>query len=224
MTPPVDIRFTVIMPMKSWDRAKSRLHADPRTRRVLAEAFARDALEAVLRCPEVARVVVVTRGDLIVKYVRSVGALAIQEPADRPIDTLGAAVAHGIAWADQHHPASPLAVIPSDLPALTSRDLESFLHDARCHRLAFARDADGSGTTILTSRRPLGMTAAYGEGSAARHRMLGAFELECPDGLRRDVDTFDDLLTARELGLGPNTQHVLCRVITENIPRFAAIH
>jgi len=219
MTSPIDNRFTVIMPMKSWDRAKSRLHADPRTRRALAEAFSRDALETVLRCPEVARVVVVTRGDLVVEYVCSVGAIAIQEPTDRPLDTLGAAVAHGIAWADQHHPSSPLAVIPSDLPALTSRDLQSFLHDARRHRLAFARDADGSGTTILTSRRPSAMTAAYGEESAARHLKLGGFELEAPDCVRRDVDRVDDLIEARRLGLGFHTQQVLSCV--GDIPRFA---
>ena len=76
--------FTVVMPMKAWDRAKSRLHADPAVRRALAEAFARDTLAAVLACPDVGKVVVVTRGDLVVSYVRGAGAQVIQEPADRP--------------------------------------------------------------------------------------------------------------------------------------------
>lgn len=199
-------RFTVLMPMKPWDRAKSRLHHDPHLRRSLADAFARDTLEAVLRCPEVAHVVVVTRGDLVLTYVRSVGAIAIQEPTERPLDTLGSAVRHGIAWARRHHPGAPLAVIPSDLPALTPYALSGLLRAARRHPLAFVRDAGGDGTTILTSRTPAHMVSAYGAGSADRHLSVGAVELTQVDaGLRRDVDVLDDLAEAQNLGLGPHT-------------------
>lgn len=198
--------YTVVMPMKAWDRAKSRLHADPAVRRALAEAFARDTLAAVLSCPEVGEVVVVTRGELVVEHVRSAGARVIQEPADRPLDTLGSAIRHGIAWAAEHRPHAPLAVVPSDLPALTPTALGELLRAATEHPFAFVADANGDGTTILTSRTPDLMRAGYGPGSAERHRGYGAYELVASDGLRQDVDVLSDLAAAGRLGLGPHTR------------------
>jgi 2-phospho-L-lactate guanylyltransferase len=192
--------------MKAWDHAKSRLHVDPATRRALAEAVARDTLAAVLSCADVGEVVVVTRGDLVVDHVRSAGAYIIQEPADRPIDTLGSAIRHGIAWAEAHRPCAPLAVVPSDLPALTPDALGELLAVARAHPFAFVPDANGDGTTILTIRTPDLMHAGYGPGSAERHRGYGAHELAAAEALRQDVDTLADLVAAERLGVGPHTR------------------
>jgi 2-phospho-L-lactate guanylyltransferase len=198
--------FTVIMPMKAWDSAKSRLHVEPVARRALAEAFARDTLAGVLACPYVAEVVVVTRGDLVTNDITSAGAHVIQEPADRPIDTLGSAIRHGIAWAAEHRPDAPLAVVPSDLPVLTTDTLGELLLVAAAHPFAFVADANGDGTTILTSRTPDLMRPGYGSGSAQRHRTFGACELTAADALRQDVDTLDDLVAADRLGLGHHTR------------------
>lgn len=207
--------FTVVMPMKAWDSAKSRLHGDPATRRALAEAFAHDTLAAVLACPEVGEVVVVTRGDLVVSSVRDAGAHVIQEPADRR-DALGSAIQHGIAWAQDHRPHAPLAVVPSDLPALTADGLAQLLRAAAAQPFAFVPDANGDGTTILTSHTPELMHAGYGPGSAERHRGYGAQELLAADALRQDVDTIDDLVTAERLGLGPYTRQAYARLTTED--------
>ncbi len=207
--------FTVVMPMKAWDRAKSRLHVEPATRRALAEAFARDTLASVLACPAVGEVVVVTRGDLVVDQVTSAGARVLQEPANRPLDTLGSAIRHGIAWATAHRPDAPLAVVPSDLPAMTADALQELLAAADAHPFAFVADANGDGTTILTSRQPHLMHAGYGPGSAGRHRGYGAFELDAVPGLRQDVDTLADLVAARRLGLGPHTEDVYAGLADE---------
>ncbi len=198
-------RFTVIMPIKSWDGAKSRLHADAPARRALAMAFARDTLEAVLRCPEVRDVVVVTRGEQVAKLARDAGAHVLLEPADAGPDPLGAAVRQGNAWAREHRPHDAVAVIPSDLPTLTTDDLSRLLIETESHPLAFVADANGDGTTILTSRRPEHLRAGYGPGSAERHRSYGAIEMRAAAGLRRDVDEFHELLEAHALGLGPHT-------------------
>jgi len=198
--------YTAIVPMKAWDRAKSRLHADPDVRRALAEAFARDTLTAVLACPEVRDVVVVTQGDLVVDHVRATGAHVIQEPADRSLDTLGSAIRHGIAWAGEHRPDGPVAVVPSDLPALTPVGLGELLGQATDHPFAFVADANGDGTTILTSRTAGLMRPGYGPGSAERHRGFGAYELPAPSALRQDVDVLADLAAAERLGLGPHTR------------------
>jgi len=198
--------YTAIVPMKAWDRAKSRLHADPDVRRALAEAFARDTLNAVLACEEVGEVVVVTRGDLVVADVRSAGAVVIQEPADRPLDTLGSAIRHGIAWAGEHHSEASVAVVPSDLPALTPAALAELLREAAAHPFAFVADANGDGTTILTSRSPGLMRPGYGPGSAERHRGYGAYALDATEALRQDVDVLADLDAAERLGLGVHTR------------------
>lgn len=204
--------FTVVMPMKAWDRAKSRLHVDPAVRRALAEAFARDTLAGVLACPHVADVVVVTRGDQVVDDVTSTGAHVIQEPAGRPLDTLGSAIREGIAWAAEHRPHAPLAVVPSDLPALTAASLGELLSVAARHPFAFVADANGDGTTILTGRTPDLVRAGYGPDSAQRHRGHGAHELAGADALRQDVDDLDDLVAAARLGLGPHTRRAYARL------------
>ncbi len=211
MTPP----FTVIMPMNAWDRAKSRLHVEPATRRALAEAFAHDTLAAVLACPAVGEVVVVTRGDLVVDPITRAGARVIQEPSDRTLDTLGSAIRHGIAWAAAHRPDAPLAVVPSDLPALTADTLRDLLVAATAHPFAFVADANGDGTTILTSRTPDLMRAGYGPDSAARHRSYGAYELDAHASVRQDVDVLADLLAAHRLGLGPRTAEVYADLADE---------
>lgn len=218
-------RFTVIMPIKSLDGAKSRLHVEAQARQALAMSFARDTLEAVLCCPEVRDVVVVTGGEQVAKLARDAGAQVLQEPVDSGPDPLGAAVRQGNAWAREHRPHDAVAVIPSDLPALTSSALSGFLLEAVSHPLAFAADASGDGTTILTSQLPDLMHAGYGVGSAERHRAYGAYELTAADPvLRRDVDVFADLLEARGLGLGPNTQRSFQSIAAAETPheRFAA--
>lgn len=201
--------FTVIMPIKPWDGAKSRLHSDAGARRSLAMAFAMDALDAVTGCPEVGRVVVVTSGNEVASYARSVGATAIAEPEDPGPDPLGAAVSTGAAWALDQHRDDPLAVIPADLPSLGSDDLDRLLREAATHPLAFVADANGDGTTILASQRPSLLQAGYGPGSAERHRSYGAVELDAPLGLRRDVDEFHELLEAHAIGLGVHTRAAL---------------
>jgi 2-phospho-L-lactate guanylyltransferase len=214
--------FTVVMPMKPWDRAKSRLHVEPAARRTLAEAFARDTLAAVLDCPEVHEVVVVTRGDLVVEQVRGAGAQVIQEPLEqratfeafgrfptpRTCQTLqNLAIREGIAWAAEHRPCAPVAIVPSDLPAMTSDALGRLLREAATHAFAFVADANGDGTTILTARTPDLMHAGYGSGSAERHRAYGAHELTDAEAvLRQDVDVLDDLAAADRLGLGAHTR------------------
>ncbi len=206
--------FTVIMPIKPWDGAKSRLHTDSSARRSLAMAFAMDALDAVLSCPEVGSVVVVTSGNEVSEHARSAGAVVIDEPANAGQDPLGVAVREGVAWADEHHPDEAIAVIPADLPSLTSIELGRLLRDAIAYPLAFVADANGDGTTILASQRPSLLRAGYGVGSAERHRSFGAVELQAPAGLRRDVDEFHELLEAQKIGVGPHTAAAIEQIHT----------
>jgi 2-phospho-L-lactate guanylyltransferase len=101
----------------------------------------------------------------------------------------------------------PLVVLLADLPALTVAELAAALTECAAHRLAFAPDQDGSGTTLLYSREPSQLHPAFGEHSAHRHHRTGAHPLtQIGPGLRRDVDTLADLVGADALGVGVSTR------------------
>ena len=60
----------------------------------------------------------------------------------------------------------------------------------------------------------------FGGASRARHAASGATELELDDlaGLRRDVDTPDDLRAARVLGAGPRTAALAAELLADVEP------
>ena len=85
MTDSARFSWTVLLPVKVLARAKSRLAvlAGDR-RRELALALASDTVTAVLACPEVARVVVVTSDAVAGPLLAALGAVVVaDEPADR---------------------------------------------------------------------------------------------------------------------------------------------
>ena len=85
MTDSARFSWTVLLPVKVLARAKSRLAvlAGDR-RRELALALASDTVAAVLACPEVARVVVVTSDPVAGPLLAALGAIIVaDEPADR---------------------------------------------------------------------------------------------------------------------------------------------
>ena len=108
-----------------------------------------------------------------------------------------------------------VGALQADLPALRPSELDEALHDAAAlfasgARRAFCPDAQGTGTTLLLAAAGAPLDPRFGAGSAARHRASGAVPLDAAGpGLRRDVDTGDDLCAAAELGLGPHTRAVL---------------
>jgi 2-phospho-L-lactate guanylyltransferase len=74
-------------------------------------------------------------------------------------------------------------------------------------RAAFVPDAAGVGTTLYAVPPGGEFRPLFGGASRARHAASGATELGLDDltGLRRDVDTPDDLRAALTLGAGPRT-------------------
>ena len=68
-------------------------------------------------------------------------------------------------------------------------------------------DAAGVGTTLYAVPPGGEFLPLFGGASRARHAASGAAELDLDDmaGLRRDVDTPEDLRAALALGAGPHT-------------------
>src|ERR1700722_10624606 len=85
MTDSARFSWTVLLPVKVLARAKSRLAVLAGDRRGdLALALASDTVTAVLACPEVARVVVVTSDPVAGPLLAALGAIVVaDEPADR---------------------------------------------------------------------------------------------------------------------------------------------
>jgi 2-phospho-L-lactate guanylyltransferase len=201
-------RWTVVLPLKGGTAAKSRLGASP----ALAAAIALDCLDAVLRCPETGRVVVVTPDAATAAAARRAGADVV--PESRPGAGLLAALADGLAAAAGPAP-GPVAVLLGDLPALRPRDLATALRAAATALTGrpgavFVPDADGTGTVLLAGPDAAAVHPSFGPASAAEHARSGArrLDLRIPR-LRRDVDTRADLATALALGVGPRTAAVL---------------
>jgi 2-phospho-L-lactate guanylyltransferase len=78
--------------------------------------------------------------------------------------------------------------------------------------VAFVPDAARTGTTLYAATPGATFQPRFGRLSRHRHLADGAAEIGAGlelAGLRRDVDTIDDLRVAAALGLGPRTQAVL---------------
>ena len=158
----------------------------------------------------VGRVVVVTEDKQVAAEFRELGCETVAEKRNGAGDTLNDAIERGRAWALRNCPHEPIAVLPADMPSLTAEVLDDVLVLTQRHDLAFCVDAESTGTTIFAAASPRILVTAYGEFSADRHREFGAVPIGGIDlRARRDVDTVEDLVHARVLGLGSRTEAVL---------------
>ncbi len=196
--------WSIVIPVKRLTLAKSRLRG-PVTSEV-ALAFARDTVAAAQATPLVDRVIVVTDDTLVRRTLAAQGALL---RPDVRRGGLNEAIRSGSSYAVGVAGPHPVAVLPSDLPAVTPDQLQAALRAAGAAPRAFVPDWLGTGTTLLTTRDGV-LEPQYGPGSAQAHSRSGAIRLDGDwPGLRRDVDTIEDLRAARLLGLGAATEAVL---------------
>jgi 2-phospho-L-lactate/phosphoenolpyruvate guanylyltransferase len=216
-------RWSVVVPAKQLAVAKTRLRpltGDPDGAPVdhadLVLALLADTVAAVTASPAVGAVVVVTDDARAAAVVTALGARTV---ADEPRRGLNAALAHGARTAGP----GPVAAISSDLPALRPAELTAALAAAGGQAAAgssrcFVADAAGTGTTLLAAAGG-GLDPRFGPGSAAAHEASGAVRLAGRwPGLARDVDTAEDLLAARALGLGPETSALVARLFPAPCP------
>jgi 2-phospho-L-lactate/phosphoenolpyruvate guanylyltransferase len=235
MTESARFGWTVLLPVKVLAQAKSRLAALAGERRLeLALALASDTVSAVVACPEVARVIVVTSDPVAGPRLSSLGASIIPEarpgarsrdsrPSPRPSPDgsqylLNAALRRGAAVAVRRWPGTGLAALTADLPALRPAELAEALRAASdVAGPAFVPDAAGVGTTMYAVATGGQFRPMYGGASRARHAADGATELVLGGiaGLRQDVDTPDDLRAAVALGVGPRTAEVAAELLAD---------
>jgi 2-phospho-L-lactate guanylyltransferase len=197
-------QWSLIVPVKRLEVAKTRLAVDVEARADLAIAMAYDTVSVALTCDDVAEVVVVTDDERANRMLAGVGARVVP---DAPDAGLNAALHHGAANAQQ----SQLAALSSDLPALRPDDLAAVLRAAAEHEQAVVADIQGAGTTVYTAIELTRFVPAYGPDSHSAHLRNGATDLTwaASESVRRDVDTLDALRSAVALGVGPATEKAL---------------
>ncbi|MFF4400694.1 2-phospho-L-lactate guanylyltransferase [Streptomyces sp. NPDC001480] len=208
------MQWTLVIPLKPLERAKSRLAdtASDGLRPGLALAFAQDTVAAALACAAVADVAVVTNDALAGRELAALGARIVP---DEPGGGLNAALTHAAAVVRASRPESPLAAVNADLPALRPLELSRVLSAAAEFPRAFLPDAAEVGTTLLAAASGRELRPAFGADSRVRHRGSGAAELrlDAVDSVRQDVDTGEDLRAALALGVGPRTAAATARLL-----------
>jgi 2-phospho-L-lactate guanylyltransferase len=211
MTDCAPFTWTVVIPVKVLSRAKSRLASLAGARRAdLALAFACDTVSAAMAVPAITRVVVVTADEQVRRAVSTLGASVVtEEPADDGADGLNAALRLGAAG-----DSGAIAGLTADLPALRPAELARAL----CRvgdSASFVPDQQGTGTTLYATAPGTQFRPMFGGLSRDRHAANGCRELRMDDapGLRRDVDTPEDLMAAVALGLGAHTAPVVANLL-----------
>jgi 2-phospho-L-lactate/phosphoenolpyruvate guanylyltransferase len=191
--------WTLVIPLKPSGDGKTRLGADAG----LARAIALDTVEAASNAFHVGRVVVVTADPTLTTELDAMAGVEVElEP--RPAG-IASAIARGFARVD---PANLRAALLGDLPGLVPADLDAALELANGVDRAFVRDAEGSGTTLVTARSGVGFEERFGPGSAEAHRTAGLEELDvsAQSSVRYDVDDPDQLAELARRGIGPRTR------------------
>lgn len=207
------LSWSLVIPVKVLARAKSRLTGLAGTRRPeLALALAADTVAAAVACQEVAAVIVVSDDPAAAAELTGLGALVIP---DEPGDGLNPALVHGAAAAARLNPGTATGAMAADLPALRPAELGRALHAAADWPEAFVPDVAGSGTTLYTAAPGGRFQPRFGPQSRREHSQAGAAELTLTGiaGLRRDVDTPEDLDSAARLGLGPRTAAIAAELL-----------
>lgn len=198
----------MLVPIKELHLAKSRLTPPGEVQRPdLALAMALDVIAAATRCDSVERVIAITNDERARASVNELGASWVD---DDPDAGLNPALAHAQSFAGTQG-YDQVVAISSDLPALDARALAQLLDALPDGARGFVRDAHGEGTVLLASSRAA-LDPRFGTSSARAHLDSGALDLTdavAHPGLRRDVDTLEDLLDAQDIGVGTYTAALL---------------
>jgi len=184
-----------IVPVKAFDRAKSRLFAvmTGEQRAGLARLMAIEVLRALIRTPEIDAVLLLGQG---LEQETLAGRLGCDYTNDRAGLGLSANLTRVVQRPDIRR-AKNLLVIPGDLPGLVSADVTRLV---RGHKsgVTICRAARDGGTNALLVSSPSGMEFCFGADSANQHiaaaRSAG-LAVRClnDSAFARDIDTPDDI-------------------------------
>lgn len=202
----------VVIAVKRLTAAKTRLATQfsAATREDIVLAMLVDTINAAAAVTAVQSVMVVTPDETAAAAARELGALVLDDPTPQghPNPLNNALLA---AEAMLRRDGVNVIALQGDLPALQTTELAEAIAAARGQQRSFVTDRHGTGTSALFSFGAV-LDPRFGADSAELHRRSGAIELTGAwPGLRCDIDTPDDLLVARGLGIGSATTQAIGR-------------
>lgn len=202
------MKATVILPIKRFARAKTRLVGEigPPGRALVLRAMLADVLVSLEAAGAVERVILVTgegRAEKIAMEQAKRGRTPIEvlrEPTDRghsEAATLGIVRAKALG-------ATCAALLPGDCPLVAAGELDGAIGAMEEGRVAVIPDRHGTGTNGLLLSPCDAIGPAFGEGSCERHldrasRAGWTAALAELPSLALDLDTPDDLAAMRSL-------------------------
>ena len=202
----------LVIAVKRLTAAKTRLAPifSAATRENVVLAMLIDTIKAASAVAALRAITVVTPDEVAADAARDLGAQVMTDPTpEGHRDPLNNAIT--AAEAAVREATLNIVALQGDLPALQPQELAEAIVAARVYRRSFVGDRHGTGTSALFAFG-VALDPHFGSDSAARHRNSGAIELTGAwPGLRCDIDTPDDLLVARRLGVGPATAHAIGR-------------
>jgi len=202
----------LVIAVKRLAAAKTRLAPvfSAATRESVVLAMLVDTITAISTVPALHSVTVVTPDEVAGEAARQLGARVLVDPTpDGHRNPLNNAIRAAEASVREETP--NVVALQGDLPALQPQELTEAINAARAHPRSFVGDRHGTGTSALFAFG-VGLEPRFGPDSAQQHRHSGAIELTGAwPGLRCDIDTPDDLLVARRLGVGTATAQAIGR-------------
>jgi 2-phospho-L-lactate guanylyltransferase len=202
----------LVIAVKRLTAAKTRLAPvfSAATRESVVLAMLIDTINAAAAVPVLSAITVVTPDEFAADTARRLGARVLADPTpDGHRNPLNNAIT--AAEAAMREEASNIVALQGDLPALQPQELAEAIAAARGYPRSFVGDRHGTGTSALFAFG-VALDPQFGADSAERHRQSGAIELTGAwPGLRCDIDTPDDLMVARRLGVGAATTQAIGR-------------
>lgn len=189
----------VLVPMKQFARAKSRLRSslDDLARAALARRMFERVLCAARACEHVHASFVLTDGSEVAELARQLGAEVLRDPVPA-LPELGPLLDWGLAQVHAHG-ATRALVLMADLPALESSDVSELCALLDRYEVVAAPDRRERSTNALALRLPYALATAFGHPDSydahrvqAQQQGLSLYELRNPR-LAHDVDIAADL-------------------------------
>ena len=200
-----------IVPVKRLREAKSSLSAvlTLKQRRELVLVMLKDVLKAVSGARSITGTIVVSPDDDIIEFARKNGADGIAEPGVELNEALKLAIQSAIT-----NGATSVLIMPSDIPFLTTDDIENIVAMASSRREIVITPSKNNGTNALFLSPPDIMTLHFGGESFSAH-LSEAHRAGVKPRIYRsvtvatDIDEPDDLVEAKKLGRGTQTYKFL---------------
>ncbi|QSR28810.1 hypothetical protein CFH99_24615 [Nocardioides aromaticivorans] len=181
----------VLLPVKAFAQAKSRLDLPAEQRAVVARRLFAHTLDVTLQCVRRQQVFVMTNDPSVRRAATARRAQTLEDPAH----DLNRSLELALATLRQRFPDDTLAVLVADLPRLTAPVLTTaLLNAASSLQPRHVVDQHGTGTTFVSLPPRIDLPMLFGPGSAQRFAEVGAAPmLFPPPAITHDLDLLNDL-------------------------------